>query len=131
MSQKIFRWLCFSVLVALTPIFFNYLGLLTMKLAPSLNKLLSNGELLLITASMTATAIGEIILSGRNKALMKISACFGCVICLLISALYFAFVSSLTASAKTFDPMIVSWVSIGLYIIAFISSTACVVLSEA
>ena len=130
MSNKIIRWFTFSVIIALLPIFFNFLVMLITSTKPTLQGLLSHGELLLVSVCLAASALGEIIGSGSNFIRLKIVASGGCVITLTLSSLCFAFITALGILSHKFDIAIVTNMSISLYFFSVITSASCVYLGE-
>jgi len=66
MSDKLLRWLIFSVLIALCPIVSNALILLTKDADASLAALVGRGELLLIVAGMCARGLGQLVAAGTG-----------------------------------------------------------------
>ena len=131
MRIKLIRWAIFSALISLLPLWFNYLVMRINGFSPPLKDLISHGELLLITAGLSAAAVGKVIASGRNYANRKFLAAGGCLIVLLTSSFYFAYISSLYKSAEILDINFIAHISLVLYFSAIFSSAACVRLSEA
>jgi len=130
MITKIVKWFIFSVIIALLPIIFNLLIVLSNGVAPSLEILTSRGELLLVAAGIAASAIGELIASGQNYMTPKLLAGGSCVIILSLASLYFAHISATIILGKTLDANVVSYTSMYLYIFAILSGASCIVLAE-
>lgn len=125
--KKMLKWLLFSVLIALLPIMFNWIILVSRSSPSSLQDVIKQGELLLVIAALTASGLGEIIASGSYMAIGKIFASGGCVIILIFASLYYSYVST---TNYVLDSSIVSLTSLWLYVFAVISSGSCVALAE-
>src|ERR1043165_4006800 len=65
--RKLIIWGIFSVGIAVLPVAFNALSLLTRGQDVGLNALLGRGELLLIAAALAATAAGELFASTARR----------------------------------------------------------------
>jgi hypothetical protein len=92
--EKLTRWLIFSVLISLVPLFTSYVGQLLDHRTASLDSVTGRGELLLITTTLAAAAIGELIPSGRERGTQKLLAGGSCIVIVLFSSLLFAAVQS-------------------------------------
>lgn len=126
MSEKLIRWCVFGVAIALLPVAFAWVSLLTTGQSATLNEVLENGALLLITAAISGAAIGELVGSGRARIKLKLCAGGGCVVVLMACSLWYAQVSSTTV----IRPEVVMWGSIVMFLFGMVSSYSCVVLSE-
>ena len=126
MSAKLTRWFIFSVLIALLPIGFTYVHLVTDEKPASIAILLAHGELLLISVALAADAVGDLIAGGTEKAVRKIISGGGCVITVIFASFYFADVSS-RAQVNT---GIVFEVSIAIFIFTLVASASCKYLAE-
>jgi len=130
MSDKILRWLIFSVVIALLPLAFNLLRFSSRGTPLSLLTILSNGELLLISAAIAAAAAGELFASGQNYIKAKLFAGGGCVIVLILASFLFADISVAIASGEKISQEAVSTNSIVIFILTVVASGSCVALSE-
>ncbi len=126
MSEKLIRWCVFGVAIALIPVAFCWASLLTAGKSATLDRVLENGALLLITAAISGAAIGELVGSGKARIKLKLWAGGGCVVVLMACSLWYAQVSSTTVAR----PQVVMWGSIGMFLFGMVSSCSCVVLSE-
>jgi hypothetical protein len=115
------KWLIFSVILAVIPIGFTYIHLLTDGKPPTLPALIAHGELALISFILAADAVGDLIASGKEKQKRKIVCGGGCVLTAIAASLYFAHVS-LNSKA---DPNIVFSVSLWIFGFAVIASGMC------
>ena len=59
--HRFLRWLIFGVLFALVPLFFSWVARKIRAQPNGLHVLLANGELFLITAGVSGTALGELV----------------------------------------------------------------------
>jgi len=127
---KLIKWLIFSVALALLPLAFNYLHLLSHTKVPTLEALLGQGELLLIAAGISAAAIGSLIGSGTDWFLAKILAGGGSVFVLGLASLYYADVSAVHSDAQL-DLHVVVTSSAWFFRFAVAAGAACVAMEEA
>ena len=74
MSEKLIRWCVVGVAIALLPVAFAWISLLTTGQSATLNEVLENGALLLITAAISGAAIGELVGSGKARIKLKLAA---------------------------------------------------------
>jgi hypothetical protein len=121
---RFLRWVIFGVLFALVPLFFSWMAR-EVRMQPSgLHVLLANGELFLITAGISGTALGELVgvVRGARRPFWEIVSGGCCLIVLVLSAHLFADVSAVRATAATIDPVRVSTWSIWLYVVGLVAS---------
>jgi hypothetical protein len=130
MSAKLLRWLIFGVLLALVPLVFSWFCRLIFSEDASLKTLLSQGELLLITAALCAAAIGELLGSDDKQKNWKIISGGASLMILIFSALIFSVISNQSLFSTSPDIDAVKVASLIVYFCAFVSSGACVYLSE-
>jgi hypothetical protein len=130
MTERVVRWLIFSVIIALLPLAFNYLRIFIRGTIPSLILLLSHGELLLVSAAIAATAIGELVASGEERKIAKYVAGGGCVSILFLASALFAEISSAIYSGASISSELVSSSSTLMFGFTVISSISCIVLAE-
>lgn len=95
MIVKLIRWIIFTAICSLIPLAFAYFDLLFKDRSPGIEKIIRNGELLLITTVICATAIGEILASGATTQptivrVLKLTVGGAVFIIALFSALLFA-----------------------------------------
>jgi hypothetical protein len=126
MSERLVRWFVFSVVIALLPLGFRYLLEATDGAPPTITRLLSQGELLLVSSAIAAAAVGELIGRGRRRPILQLFAGGGCIATVLIASLYFAYVSTRTAAR----PTVVATTSVWLFVLTLIASASCVILAE-
>jgi hypothetical protein len=130
MSEKLLRWIIFSVVLALIPIFFNAISLQTRGKTATIAELLQHGELYLIGAALCAAAIGELLGSGPRLRLWKIICGGAATVVLMFTALCFADVSAAWIENSTVELVVIRNTSIILFLCATISSGACITVAE-
>jgi hypothetical protein len=128
--EKLVKWIMFSVAVALLPLVFRFLQIVTRGQLPSIQDITSQGELLLISGAMAAAALGEIIMSNISHSILKIISGGFCVIMLLISSFYYADIASYSFNGLALNKGIASEISIITYIFTLISSGSCIAVAE-
>lgn len=128
-KERLIRWFIFSVLIALLPIGFNALKLVSRGCDISLVDVTKHGELLLIASAICAAAIGDLVTSGAALKNWKAIVAGCCLIVLCLSSFYFADISA-SVDDESLKDDVVSRMSIILFAIAMISSAGCIVLSE-
>ena len=126
MTARLIRWAIFGVIVAILPLVFRYLWTLSQNGGASVTQMLSNGELLLISTALAASAIGEIIPCGRQYPGCALVAGGGCLSSLLFGALYYAAVSSNPPARQD----IVVFISFVLFSFSLLSSAGCLIVAE-
>lgn len=129
--QKLIRWFIFSVAVALLPLIFHALQLITRGKSASLSAVTSHGELLIVSVALAAAAIGNII-GNKNMTLSipKLLSAGFCMLMLLLSSFYYADISACRISGQPIEDNVIACVSLISYIFTFICSACCIVLSE-
>jgi hypothetical protein len=125
---KLARWLGFTLLLSLTPLFATWLALRAFSKPSGMSVIVGKGELLLIGAAMGAAAIGELIPVRRTFGIPRnttgrILLMSLTLFLVLISAMYFAFISLGVAAT---NPAVVSSDSLALFIFITVLSGACV-----
>ncbi|MFZ5911684.1 MAG: hypothetical protein ACOYYU_16855 [Chloroflexota bacterium] len=129
--NKLVKWVIFSVIVSLLPLFINLLLLYLNGIYLTIAYFSPHGELLLISVTICAIAIGDVIGTGKKYLALKLLAAGGCVLILIFSSSIFAILSlgsiipenSATASAITDFSLIT-------FLFSLLTSSGCVYLSE-
>jgi hypothetical protein len=129
-TEKMAKWVLFSVTMALIPLVAAYFIQATRGNTPPWIEIVGRGELLLITAALCARSSGELFSAGHGVPLEKIVAGGAAIGVLLFTAIYFADVSSAVRSAALIDYKLVSLLSVFLYLCAIVSGARCIYLSE-
>ena len=127
---RLAKWLIFSVLLALLPLAYNYLHVLTRNGSPSLDVLLGKGELLLVAASISAAAVGSLIGGSKKWLIAKVFAGGGSVLLLGLASLYYVDVAVPTPGV-TLNASVVAKASLLFFAFSVVSGAGCVALEEA
>lgn len=130
MQHKMLRWVLFRLLIALTPLLFDYLRGAYRSAGMSLTTVIEKGELLLVATGMCAGALGELFGSGRAALKGKLFAAFGCMFVLIFNCLCYADIRAAWLSDEPVKAEVVLTISFVFYSVAFLSSTCCLILSE-
>jgi hypothetical protein len=127
---RLLKWLIFSVLLALLPLAYNCLHVLTRNGSLSLASLLGKGELLLIAASISAAAVGSLIGGSKDSLILKFVAGGGSVLLLGLTSLYYVDIT-LPAPGEILNAAVISWTSLAIFGLSVIAGAGCVALEEA
>ena len=134
--KKITRWIFFSVIIAFLPIIFKlfvaliqdspdtYINVFYQKL----NEIYVKGELLLLSSALCAAAIGELFGAPSAFAVTKIIAGGVATIVIIIASFCFAYLDNMTQNQVRLDA--IETISVCMLVASFISSGACIILSE-
>jgi hypothetical protein len=131
-KERFSRWLIFTVLIALLPIFFNGLAVVNRNERLVWKTLLAHGELYLISVAITAAAFGEMVgreSSRRRLARMWLSG-LSCAL-IVVESFLFADTASIARNAEgTINHNSIAWTSITFLLLSVIVGACCVVVSE-
>ena len=120
-AEKLVRWFMFSVLISLVPLALTSFSLWLDKREVHLEMLLARGELLLISTTLGAAAIGELLPGGGENATGKLFAAGTSLVGLVVCSLYFAAIQSRTAP----DAGAIMTASIWLFAGMLVASGSC------
>lgn len=126
LREKFTRWFIFSVVISLVPLFTSYVGLALDRRTAGLAAVIGRGELLLITTTLAAAAIGELIPSGRERGTQKLLAGGACTVIVLLSSLVFAAVQARPHA----DPALTFVLSMSLFCGTLLASGSCLYLAH-
>jgi hypothetical protein len=131
MEEKLIRWFFFSVVIALLPIMFNGFSALTRGSSLSLKDLIGRGELLLVSAAISA-ASGSELFGREGERLRKTRLTLvGCSFVIVFIASYlFADVASLLRENRFVDLEFVCWGSLVVFVCSVATGACCMVLAE-
>lgn len=124
--RKLVRFLLFSVCVALVPILFRCLPSPSGQPSRSLADAVAHGELLLVGVAAAATALGEVLGTGREHDLRHLLGGGTCVLVIIAASLYFAGIPT----ASPIDSSAVFNVSGVVFTLAMAASTYTIKVSE-
>ncbi len=131
MQLKFTKWIIFSVLLALVPIFANYFLHRVTNTTVDLEKLLGHGELFLVATAMAGAAIGEIIVMKRTHGILSTCSAGGGLLIVIMASMMFAFISVALLTQSSIDDSFVVTSSIIVYVFSFITGGSSIILSEA
>ena len=126
MLKRVIKWVIFSVLLAMLPLFTNWLFHFITDNPITFKKLISHGELLLIAAALVGTALGEVISSDDRREILLLCGGGGCVLIVIMASMLFAYVSGAILSNGTVNISVIKTISITMYICAFLTSGFCI-----
>jgi hypothetical protein len=127
-SKKALRWMIFNVVIALIPLAARAIIALFHKKPVSIEAILLDGELLLVTAAINAGAIGELIGTANKRGLYQIVVVGASMVSLIFSCLLYAHI--IATGSTGLDEAIIYKTSIGLFGVTFIAGLNCIILSE-
>jgi len=127
MNTKFIRWILFSVILSLLPLFFLWLvNLAYENRDSSMEALVSRGELMLVTAILCATVIGDLIgHNSKNKIILLFFGFISVFLMLVSSSLYTLFAYPDLMAEKITDGYVFN-TSVIVYVAALVSSSVCV-----
>jgi len=128
--HSLLKWLFFSVALSIVPLLAGAIITATRGGTASIENSLKHGELLIITVSLCATAVGELIGARKKLPIGHTVSGGGALIILLTSAIYFADTSAAISSQAPLDTLQLKTFSIYLFVSGFICSALCVGLSS-
>ncbi|MCI5210497.1 MAG: hypothetical protein D3910_17290 [Candidatus Electrothrix sp. ATG2] len=126
--ERFTLWLIFSVTLALAPLIFNALVVFISGKTPTLDQLLKNGELLIITVAIGADAMGKLFGSGSARKLPRIAAGGGTLLLVLVSSLLFSAVTTSSLGAAL-DPDRIALLSGIMFLSTIITGGTCTLLA--
>jgi len=128
---KVLRWLIFGAGVSLLPLSIAYVDLRMRSQQINLEKIIGNGELLVIVWVLSASAIGELSGSADAKRVAKIVFGGLTFIVILVSALFFSSITEAHVNKTDVDEQFIVIVSIALYIVSLIPCSVCIYCADA
>lgn len=93
-AEKLVRWFMFSVLVSLVPLALTYFNLWVDRRDVHLEMVVARGELLLVSTTLGAAALGEFFPGTRHNALEKLLSGGALVLLMLTSSFFFAVIQA-------------------------------------
>lgn len=125
---RLTRWFIFSVVIALLPIWFSLYpwffdggDLLTLLIASC-----AHGEPLLLTAAISGSALGALIVSGRGLLITKRVAGGGCIIVLVLASVGFAYLTGDRSVSMTSEA--IAFGSLAMLAFGIVCSGSCIAL---
>ena len=100
---RVLRWMIFGAVVSVLPLSFAYADLLVTSHAASLEKILGNGELLVIIWVLSSTAVGELFGSSGRLAWLKLIVGGATLLVILAAGHEFATITEARAANAPLD----------------------------
>lgn len=130
MIESLVRWVIFSVIVALLPLGFNLLRDIGRGRGVSFVRLFSHGELLLVSAAISAGALGQLFGVRESLSIAKVISGGACVVILTLASLWFADISGAGDSKPSLDTKAICKGSMIIFACTVIASCCCVALGK-
>jgi len=130
MFGRVTKWICFSGILALLPLAASGLAMKLHTRYHHASDLYERGELLLIAATLLATAMGDMITSGTSRFHTKTFVGFATVSLLLGCWICYAVVLDCIVSSQQYEKDFVIFVSPWAFAFSLMTGLACVMLSE-
>ena len=132
MLEAMIEWVMFSVVIALLPLLFNLLRALGKGEGMSLSRLFSHGELLLVSAAISAAGLGHLFDAQSPAIILRVVSGGACVVVLMIASFWFADISGAWDSnpAVRLNLKVICVGSIIIFTCGVIASSCCVLLGE-
>ena len=129
MSEKVRRWVLFSILGSCIPFLVNVVGPMVVGGAfPGLGPITEHGDLYLVGTTLCAASLGELFGTANVKKEAKQYAGFAGIGSFFTCASFYAYASTNLQGLKIGSAVIVQVVT---FSVAVISSIACIAASEA
>ena len=120
--RRLFVWLLFSVIFGLFPIIAAGFKGLTASKGFSVDEMLASGELFVVSAVLSAGALGELIsagIKGSHPGYLRIAAGFFCLLCFCANTMGFMDVGGT-------PPQLNTTLSITFFIVTTVVSAVCI-----
>jgi hypothetical protein len=131
MLEKLLKWLLFSAIVSVVPLFSTYIILIIYSSKPSFVSIISRGELQLISVALLANGIGEVVTSGSIRKVFQILlAGVSTVFLLIISIWYGAITSLLISGNPTGSYQSLEYPTLIAFLVSFFISACCVAVGD-
>jgi hypothetical protein len=130
-GETLIRWTMFSVAFAVLPVAYNGLSALTRGKPISYDALLQNGELLLVSAGVAASAAGELF--GRQEHLLKNIRLFlvgMSFITVCVASLWFADIATAVRAHELVDKQAIAQGSTLVFLCSVVCGGCCMALSR-
>jgi hypothetical protein len=125
------QWMLYGVLFALVPIVFSFLSEYIRGDTVALTELIGGGELLLVSAGISAAALGELARQPTDPLRRVRSLLTGLsIIMVLIAGLLFADVAGNLRDADAYDTARLATVSLVIFTISLVTAALAMVVAE-
>lgn len=96
----------------------------------TLNRLFGHADLFLVSATLAATAVGDLVASGKEKELRKVIAGSSCLAIFVVSVIWYGIISNKIEARLVYNINGTTKVSLGVFIGAVVTSAGCILLAE-
>jgi hypothetical protein len=124
------RWAFFAVMFAAAPIIANKIGALTEGDPLPLKELLKDGELFLISAAVSAAAIGEVITKTASMLALRIFVAGSSLLVILATTVWFAYIESASRDNETLNTEAIATGSIALFVVGALLGACAMIVAE-
>jgi len=126
------RWVTFTVLFAVTPLAFAYFASAAVRFPLKLTDFLAQGELLLLSATISFGSLGELVARKDLVASQSVQLIvIGCAALVgFLSTLTFALVFSARTLGETTDSQLIAAASMAVFPFSLIISSCCIALAN-
>ncbi len=128
--QKLLRWLLFGVVVGFLPFAYPAIKSIVVGPPPTLSSIFGRGDLFLVTATLVAASFGDLIASGKERAIRKITAGFFCLFIFIICIVWFGVVASSLDDHTKYNALLTSKDSLWLFGFAVLICAGSVILAD-
>lgn len=131
MLEKLLKWLLFSVIVSVVPLFSTYIILVIYSSEPSFVSIISRGELQLISVALLANGIGDVVTSESIRKVFQVLLIgLSTVFLLVISIWYGAITSILISGTSTTTYQSLEYPTLIAFLVSFFISACCVAVGD-
>lgn len=128
MSNRVLKWVLFSVLFSLLPIIFDYIiAIGPHKGLPDIADVLSHGELCIVGATLSGVAAGEIHNAKVKSENIGTSLFFGSIISAILNGVLY---TAIKTNAQAPENSAYYWTSILMFFFAVVIATSCISVTE-
>ncbi len=130
----------FGVIIGLLPFAFPFINIIASANATptwetlfgigTSNRLFGRADLFLVSATLAATAAGDLVASGKEKELRKVFAGFWCFAIFIVSVIWYGIISNKIEAKVVYNINGTTKVSLGVFIGTVITSAGCILLAE-
>ena len=130
MFVRVLKWICFSGLVSLLPLGIAVIVLTMHNQYRDASQLYERGELMLISATLLATAMGDIMTSGFHRIRTKVFVGAVTVALLVGTSVWYATTLESIIAAEAYNHVALLRASPWMFSFSMAAGLACVMLSE-
>lgn len=129
-SERVTKWIFFSVVIAIIPLIAVYLLLVIKGQQPGYRDIFGKGELFLIVIALCGAAIGDLVTAQKAKLSTKLISGGLTLVVLLLASLLYAYISSETGPIADVAKDQIALISGALFLIGAFSCGCCIAVAE-